>query len=191
MQKSWVMKDKIFKACLKAIEREGWKSFTFAKASQESGIPLSAFKKHFSSPADVMIHLFQKIDKDVLEHHVASENLSTKDRLFEILMERFDAATPYKPVLRRFWHDWLHTPDDFPSLACQGYSSMTWMLEAAGLNPRGISGILRVQGLTTLYVLALRTWLDDDSPDLGKTMAFLDKGLSQMERAAAWLNNFS
>lgn len=191
MQKSWLMKDKIFKACLKVIEREGWKSFTFAKASQESGIPLSAFKKHFSSPADVMIYLFQKIDKDVLGHHVASENLSTKDRLFEILMERFDAATPYKPALRRFWHDWLLAPDDFPSLACQGYSSMTWMLEAVGLNPRGISGILRVQGLTALYVLTLRTWLEDDSPDLGKTMAFLDKGLSKMERAAAWLNHFS
>ncbi|MBX9621750.1 MAG: hypothetical protein K2X28_06990 [Alphaproteobacteria bacterium] len=185
------MKDKIFKACLKTIEREGWKSFTFAKVSKESGIPLSTFKKHFSSPADVMIHLFQKIDGDVLKHHVASENLSIKDRLFEILMERFDAATPYKPVLRRFWQDWLLAADDFPPLACQGYSSMTWMLEAVGLNPRGISGIIRVQGLTTLYVLTLRTWLDDDSPDLGKTMAFLDKGLSKMERAAAWLNNFS
>jgi hypothetical protein len=185
------MKKKTFKACLKVIEREGWKSFTFAKASQESGIPLSAFKKHFSSPTDVMIHLFQEIDKVVLEHHVASENLSTKERLFEIIMERFDAATPYKPVLRRFWHDWLYTPDDFPSLACQGYYSMVWMLEVVGLNPRGISGILRVQGLITLYVLTLRTWLDDDSPDLGKTMAFLDKGLSKMEQAAVWLNNFS
>lgn len=173
------------------IEKEGWKSFTFAKASQASGIPLSTFKKHFNAPADVMIHLFQKIDRDVLEHHVASENLSKKDRIFEILMERFDAATPYKPVLRRFWHDWLHSPDDFPSLTCQGYSSMTWMLEAVGLNPRGISGIIRVQALTTLYVLTLRTWFDDDSPDLGKTMTFLDKGLSKMEQAAAWLNNFS
>jgi hypothetical protein len=122
---------------------------------------------------------------------VASENLFTKDRLFEILMERFDAAAPYKLVLKRFWHDCLYTPDDFPSLACQGYSSMAWMLEAVGLNPRGIPGIVRVQGLTALYVLTLRTWLDDDSPDLGKTMAFLDKGLSKMERAAAWLNNFS
>ncbi|MBL8676354.1 MAG: hypothetical protein JNJ47_02860 [Alphaproteobacteria bacterium] len=185
------MKEKAFKICLKMIEKEGWKSFTFAKASQESGIPLNTFKKHFSTPADVMIHLFQKIDKHVLEHYVVSEKLPAKDQIFEILMERIDAAAPYKPVLQRFWHDWLYSPDDFPSLACQGYSSMTWMLEAVGLNPRGISGIIRVQGLTALYVLTLRTWLDDDSPDLGKTMAFLDKGLSKMEQAAAWLNNFS
>ena len=183
------MKEKTFKACLKVIEKEGWKSFTFAKAAEESGIPLSAFKKHFSSPSDVMIHLFQKIDKDVLESHVSTPGLSHKDALFEVLMERFDAAAPYKPVLKRFWHEWVLSPDDFPSLACQGYDSMRWMLETSGLSPRGIQGLIRVQGLTALYLLTLRIWLEDDSEDLGKTMASLDKGLSKIERVATWLNH--
>lgn len=184
------MKEKAFKACLRVIEKEGWKSFTFAKAAKESGIPLSDFKKHFSAPADVMVYLFQKIDRQVLKHHVPSERGSPKDALFEIVMERFDAATPYKPVLKRFWQDWMLAPDDVPSLMCQGYASMAWTLEAAGLNPHGIPGILRVQGLMALYTLTLRVWLEDDSPDLGKTMAFLDKGLSKLERAATWVNSF-
>lgn len=136
-----------------------------------------------------MIHLFQKIDKNVLEHHVPSDGLAPKDALFEIIMERFDEATPYKLVLKHFWHEWILSPDEFPSLVCQGYTSMTWMLEAVGLNQRGISGVLRVQGLTALYLLTLRTWLEDETPDLGKTMAFLDKGLSRMERIVSWLND--
>jgi ubiquinone biosynthesis protein COQ9 len=183
------MKEKAFKACLKIIERDGWKAFSFAKAAQESGIPLEVFHKHFLTPSDVMVHLFRKIDEKVLKTPgLLSENLSPKDVLFEILMARFDAALPYKPVIKSFWQDWILVPNDAPAFACQGFSSMTWMLEAANLSPRGLTGLLRVQGLLALYLLTLRTWLTDDSSDLGKTMAFLDNGLSKLEKMAGLLN---
>ncbi len=185
------MKEKAFKACLESIERKGWKSFSFAKAAQESGIPLAVFHKHFSTSSDVMVHLFRKIDEKVLKtSEFSSESLLPKDILFEILMARFDAALIYKPVIKSFWKDWILSPQDAPALGCQGFSSMTWMVEAAGLDTRGLTGMLRVQGLLALYLLTLRTWLNDDSPDLGKTMVFLDKGLSNLERAASFLQGF-
>lgn len=185
------MKEKAFKACLQVIEKEGWKTFSFAKASENSGIPLNVFHAQFSAPSDVMVHLFRKIDDTVLKNlELSTDTLSPKDALFEILMARFDAAQKYKPILRIFWREWIFTPEDAPSLACHGFSSMAWMLEAAGLSSRGLKGVLRVQGLTTLYLLTLRTWLEDDSPDLGKTMVFLDKGLSRLEKAASLLNAF-
>ncbi|OJW53325.1 MAG: hypothetical protein BGO67_01070 [Alphaproteobacteria bacterium 41-28] len=185
------MKEKAFKACLSIIERDGWKSFSFAKAAQESGISLEVFHKHFSAPSDVIVHLFRKIDEKVLKtSEIPSENLSPKDTLFEIFMARFDAALPYKSVIRNFWQDWILSPNDVPALACQGFSSMTWMLEAARLSSRGISGFLRVQGLMALYLLTLRTWLTDDSPDLGKTMISLDNGLSKLEKMAVFLNSY-
>lgn len=184
------MKENAFKACLSVIEKEGWKGFSFAKAAQSSGIPLSVFHEQFSCPTDVILHLFRKIDGEVLKNLDLSEGLSPKDALFEILMARFDAAEPYKPLLKSFWQEWILSPEEAPSLALQGFSSMAWMLEAAGLENRGLKGLLRVQGLTTLYILTLRTWLADESPDLGQTMAFLDKGLSRAERLAGLLNSF-
>jgi len=184
------MKEKVFNACLSTIEKEGWKGFSFAKASDESEIPLSVFHEHFSSPTDVILHLFRIIDSEVLKNVELSEELPPKDALFEILMARFDAAEPYKPILKSFWQEWILAPEEAPSLATQGFSSMAWMLEAAGLENRGIKGLLRVQGLTTLYLLTLRVWLTDESPDLGKTMAFLDKGLSRAEKLAHLLNSF-
>ena len=184
------MKNKAFEACLGVIEREGWKSFSFAKASQESALPLHVFHEQFSSPSDVMIHLFKNLDQEVLKHLDSYEGLSPKDALFDILMSRFEAAQPYKPVLKSFWEDWIMAPTEAPAFACHGFSSMAWMLEATGLESRGLKGILRVQGLTALYLLTLRTWLTDDSLDLGKTMVFLDKGLVKLERAARFLNGF-
>ena len=184
------MKNKTFAACLEVIQEEGWKDFSFAKASQQSGIPLHIFHEHFSAPSDVMIYLFHIIDQNVLAHLESYEGSTPKDTLFDILMSRFEAAQPYKSVLKSFWGEWFMAFSEAPAFACQGFSSMAWMLEAAGLSARGLKGILRIQGLTTLYLLTLRTWLTDDSPDLGKTMVFLDKGLLKLERAARFLNSF-
>lgn len=182
------MKNNAFEACLHLIAREGWKGFSFAKAAQESGIPLSVFYAQFSSPADVMVQLFKTIDQDVLKNLDSYESLSPKDTLFDILMSRFEVAQSYKAVIKSFWEEWMMSPTEAPTFACQGFSSMAWMLEAAGLSTRGLKGFMRVQGLTTLYLLTLRTWLADDSPDLGKTMIFLDNGLLKLERAAHFLN---
>jgi len=183
------MKEKAFKACLAAIKKEGWKNFSFAKVSQKSKIPLNVFHEHFSSPADVIVHLFRRIDTQVLKNLNLSKDLSSKDALFEIFMERFEAAQPYKPILKSFWHEWPFAPEEIPFFLSQGFSSMAWMLEAAGLDARGLKGVLRIQGLTILYLLTLRIWLSDESPDLGKTMAFLDKGLIRLERLAHMLNS--
>lgn len=184
------MKNNAFEACLRVIENEGWKGFSFANASEQSTIPLSVFHDQFSSPSDVMIHLFRLLDQAVLKNLGTFEGLSPKDRLFDILMSRFEAAQPYKAVLKSFWGDWVMNPSEAPAFACQGFSSMAWMLEAAGLSSQGLKGFMRVQGLTTLYLLTLKTWLTDDSPDLGKTMVFLDNGLIKLERAARFLNSF-
>lgn len=185
------MKEKVFKACLKVIEREGFKNFTFSKASQESGIPINVFHRHFETPVDIMIYLFKNVDDQVLKTFKLTEGLSNKDQLFEILMIRFEASEPYKPILQRFWKEWAFSPNEYPPLLCQGLGSMSWMLDTAGLKPRGITGLIRAQGLLGIYLFALRTWLSDDSPDLSKTMASLDKGLSNVESAAKVLDSLS
>lgn len=184
------MKEKTFKACLRIIEKEGWKNFSFSKVSAEEGIPLQILHAEVSSPSEIMIHLFRKVDERVLKNMNFSSDLSSKDILFDIFMTRFDALQPYKPVMKSFWKECFFTPEDFPSLTCQGYSSMTWMLEAAHLNGRGLSGFMRVQGLTALYMYTLRTWLKDDTPDLSQTMVALDLGLTKLEKAAQILRVF-
>lgn len=183
-------KAKAFNACLTLIAEEGWSNFSFSKAASTSGIPLHVFHENFSSPADVMVQLFRKIDKEVLKTIDFSEDLTPKDALFDILMARFDAAHPYKPVIKSFWESWILTPKDIPPIISQGFSSMLWVLDAAHLKSHGLKELLRLQGLSTLYLLTLRVWLKDDSPDMGKTMAFLDNGLSHLEKFASVLNAF-
>ncbi len=185
------MKEKIFKACLKSIEQNSFRTFTFAKVSDESGIPLDAMHQHFNSPIEVMIHLFKQIDDHTLKEYTPTEGLSQRDQLFEILMMRLEASEPYKAVLKSFWSDWLVSAPEYPSLLCHGITSMAWMLDATGLNPNGLTGMIRSQGVLGIYLYTLGVWLSDDSEDLGKTMAALDKALVNMEVAAKMVDSLS
>jgi hypothetical protein len=72
-----------------------------------------------------------------------------------------------------------------PLAACCGLGrlarSMAATLEAAGFSTTGCRGVLRIKGLSAIYLATLRVWLRDDSEDMAKTMAQLDKQLSRVD----------
>ena len=43
---------------------------------------------------------------------------------------------------------------------------------------------MRIQGLKAVTAFALRAWMTDDSADLSKTMAALDRALNRAEKLA-------
>ena len=59
--------------------------------------------------------------------------------------------------------------------------SMAWMLEAAGVPAAGLQGRVRAHLLAGLYLLVLRAFFADDTTDLAKTMAALDRALRRLE----------
>ena len=59
------------------------------------------------------------------------------------------------------------------------------MLVAAGIPTRGAKGCARVSGLMCLYGRVVPVWIDDEDPDLGPTMAALDRELRSGERCRA------
>ena len=64
------------------------------------------------------------------------------------------------------------------------------MLEAAGISASGPFGLLRTKGLLAVWLAALRVWLADDSNDLSRTMAALDRYLRRAERLAIEFRRF-
>ncbi|MEE3092498.1 MAG: TetR family transcriptional regulator, partial [Pseudomonadota bacterium] len=51
-------------------------------------------------------------------------------------------------------------------------------------------GLLRAKGLLAVWLITERVWLGDDSPDLGPTMAALDRNLRRAEKFATQLDRF-
>lgn len=179
--------DEKLKVCLEYIETHNWKDFSFEKVSRHTGIPLSDFYEAFQDKSAVIAALITHIDMQMLSELKHLEG-SPKEVLFEIILTRLEIAAPYKSIFKKLFEESLSDPLSSLFISQKGLGSVQWMLEQAGLNPYGWSGMLRMQGLTILYLYTLKTWFADVSPDMGKTMATLDRGLGRVEKIAQALS---
>ncbi len=173
---------------LKALDvaaDQAWDQVTLGDIADEAGMSLAELFDVVQDKMDILVLFGRMIDRRVLE--VIGEpdpSISTRDQLFDILMERYEILNDYRPGLMSILQSFKYDPKQVMFSAPYLCRSMSWMLEAAGMETSGIRGAARVAGLTALYVKVLRTWKDDDTPDLGATMAALDKDLSRMEQVA-------
>jgi AcrR family transcriptional regulator len=175
-------RDKILDATLALAEREGWRNASLRAIAQEAGVSLHEFYSEFRSRAAILGALMARTDAAVLAETPGGGSEDTpRDRLFEVLMRRFDALKPHRAALKAIGRELGSDP---PTALCSAPAflrSMTWMLEAAGLSSTGIRGRLHVRALGVLYLCVLRTFVTDDTEDLSKTMAALDRRLGQAE----------
>lgn len=177
------IKTNAVEAALKLAEQRGWVRVTLADIAAEIKVSLADLHDYFEDKTDILVAFGRMIDKRVLEG-INGVDGSPRDRLFDILMERFEALNDYRggvsAVLESFLPDPKQAVIGLPHL-CR---SMTWMLEAAGMETSGLYGAVRVVGLTGIYVKTLKIWKDDESQDLAKVMAALDRDLGRAESLA-------
>jgi hypothetical protein len=123
------------------------------------------------------------IDRKVLEGD--SSDLAeepTRERLFDVLMRRLDAMTPYKDALRRISYALRGDPLSLVALNGVALNSHRFMLAAAGIDTEGPLGRIKLQGVVIAFARTVEVWLDDDDPALARTMARLDKEIRNGER---------
>ena len=175
--------DHVIDTALALAAERGWSELSLGEIAAEAGVPLSKVYPHFASKQEILAAFARRIDAAVLAEELGAEELEepARDRLFDVVMRRFDALEPYKEALGNILYDGLRRPLDGVAGAPQLARSMRWMLEAAGIGTDGVKGMLRVKGLAAIYLATLRVWLRDDSADLAKTMAALDGHLRRVE----------
>jgi AcrR family transcriptional regulator len=179
------VKDRIIDAALSLAAVQGWETCSIRDIAEEADISLEKFYDHFDEKSDVLIAYGRRIDRAVLEAFAELDYESkSRDRLFDILMERFDLVNQDRAAVLSILHSYKVDPKQ-ALISCSPLGqSMSRMLEAAGLDTSGLRGAARVAGLTALFMCVLRVWMKDNSADMSETMAALDKGLSRMESAA-------
>lgn len=183
--------DRVIDAALVLAERRGWRGLTLAEIAAEAGVTLAELYAAFASKTAILAAFARRIDLAVLardDPEIAEQPV--RDRLFDVLMRRFDALTPYRPALRVILREGCADPATALCGACALARSMAAMLEAARLDSSGLRGLLRIKGLAAVYLATFRVWLGDDSADQARTMATLDRRLAQAERAIMLCRGF-
>ena len=179
-------KGRILAAALAFAEKQSWAEVTLLGIAESADLPIGALREEFSSKSEIITGLLAAIDAEVLKRAgKGTEGQGKLDRLFDVIMTRFDVLGPHKAALKS-----IHASGAADlTLALPYLSSQHWMLEAAGIGTDGTSGALRVAGLGLAYARVFRTWLEDDDPGLAKTMAALDRRLRRGERTLGSLEH--
>ncbi|WP_316979149.1 TetR family transcriptional regulator [Shumkonia mesophila] len=171
---------RIIDAALDLAAIEGWSGLGMTQIAQAAGLTLGELHAAFPSKNCLFDAFIRRVDGEVLAAGPADADEAARDRLFEVLMRRFDALAPHKAAVAAILRDIVDPTVGLVGLPAMA-RSMAWTLEAAGLSSAGLGGLVRVQGLMLVYADAVRVWLRDDTPDMAKTMAALDKGLRRAE----------
>jgi len=91
---------------------------------------------------------------------------------------------PHRAGILRFLREMRRDPGLAALLAPHVALSMRWMLDAAEVEADGGLKRLLALGLIGVWLGAVRAWAEDDSEDLGHTMAALDRLLDRAGQIA-------
>lgn len=179
--------DRLANAALALAAERPWAQVSLALIAERAGLPLAALYPHYDSRRAVLEAFMGMIDRAVLagdDAGLADEPL--RDRLFDVLMRRFEALAPYRPGLVAILSAERRAPlaalARLPTLA----RSMDWMARAARLDGLKLDGpgLLARGGVASIFLSVVPVFLADDSADLSRTMVALDR---QVKRADALL----
>ncbi|MFN0264444.1 TetR/AcrR family transcriptional regulator [Tepidamorphus sp. 3E244] len=175
--------DSIVDGAMRLAERQPWSSVRLSDIAAEAGVTLSQMRGVFDSKSAVLGGFVRRIDQAVLDGNdpeMADE--PARDRLFDVLMRRFEAMKPYRAALRSIAKAYRRDPLAIAGFNAQARRSMTWMLESAGIGTTGRMGTIRAQGLVFVMARTLPVFLRDRDEGLARTMAALDRALRDGEQ---------
>lgn len=173
--------DRLIDAALKLAAEKGWRQSGLAEIAAAAGLRLDEAYALHRSKAAILAAFTRRVDRAVLAGAPEEAEGTARERLFDTLMRRFEALKPHRAALMAIARDSVGRPSGVFGL-CRLRRSMVWMLAASGIATGGLRGRLVANATLALYLTVMRVFLNDDSPDLGRTMAALDRGL---QRASA------
>ncbi|GAK33207.1 hypothetical protein JCM17846_20050 [Iodidimonas nitroreducens] len=179
------IRDKVIDAALMAVTDCGWRRTHIDDVIEAAGVSEALFYREFDGLVSVMVAASRQLNAAMADA-VADfeEEDSTREKLFALIMARFDAAMPWRAAIVDLARS---APTDPVLAAAAGQALMTMAsraLSLAGITVSGPLGFARVNAFMLSVILpAARIWLKDESADLSKTMT----GLNDLLERAEWV----
>jgi AcrR family transcriptional regulator len=189
--------DKALDAFLGLISEKGYGAVALADVARAAGLGLAELYRLYSDKVALAAAFMARIDAEVLagvprrsDADEGDPEETARDRLFDILMRRYDALRPHRAALAAIRRAGTRDPLLAIALGPALRRSMAAMLEAASLSSDGVNGALRQNGLLAIHYAVSRVFDRDETGDLSKTMAALDGRLKMAEKWAQLFDRY-
>ena len=168
-------------AAIELVEAEGWSAYSPLRLAGTTEVGLAACCLELPDQGAVLAALGRRADCAMLDVPPGELlEMSPKERLFELLMRRFESLGFARPALRRL--GWETSPEAWVAGVCSLGGAMKRVLEASDAAPPGVRGLVAGAALAAAYLRVARVWLDDETPDEAATMAALNARLDEIAR---------
>ncbi|MDX2027360.1 MAG: hypothetical protein SFW62_01840 [Alphaproteobacteria bacterium] len=176
---------KLTDAALKLAARREWNLLTLEEIARTAKLPLAQVKKLFPGTDAILPAIVGSMDaQTAAAFGKAGPQGAPHDRLFEVMMARFDALQEHRRAILGIIASARRNPKLARPLLPAQLQAMEKMLTLARLKPGGPAAPLAAAGLLAVYAFALCSWRGDNSSDMAKTMAALDRALRHAGKAA-------
>jgi ubiquinone biosynthesis protein COQ9 len=179
--------DRIVDAALAEAAAVGWPALTLDAVADRAGMSLGELLAEVPTRTHVVLRQLDSVDRRMLAGVKADADESPRDRLFDVLMRRFDVLNADREGVRAMITGVMRDPCAAALVLFRLQRSAAVILAAAGISTAGPLGFVRIQGLGAVAATGLRAWMNDDSADLSKTMAAVDRALARAERFAGMM----
>lgn len=185
--------DAALDAFLGLVAEKGYANVALRDVATSAGLGLAELFRRYPDKAALVAGFLARIDAEVIAGTPATSDPeeTVRDRLFDVLMRRFDALRPHRAAVQAIRHAGLRDPLLALSLGPAVRRSMAAMLEAAGVPSDGVAGALRQSGLLAIYQAVSPVFERDETTDSSKTMAALDSRLKRAERWVQFVDKYT
>ena len=176
-------KQDILDAALNLSASEAWDQVSLLDIAQEAGVDPADITSMFPQKSDIVLSLLQRLDDEILAENFRFdlERDGEKDRLFEIIMFRFDLLEEQRAGYHSMLESLHRTPEKAWRHKREFCYAMRLMLEKAEIECHSVmKEDMLIAALSLVYIVSVKAWMKDDSPDLAKTMSVVDKNLTRM-----------
>lgn len=177
-------------AALDLAAARPWQELTLAEIAAKAGLSLNDFHGH-ASKEDIAEAMDAHFDRAMSDEGVPEDD-SPRERLFDVIMKRFEAMEPHRAGLRELMKFRETSLTHVVRLPSHRHASAAWALASAGLdNDAGAPASLKRIAIAFVIAETERAWRKDTGGDFARTMAALDKGLRRADDRLGQLRRFT
>lgn len=170
--------DDMIDRLLPSIPGLGWTRAALVNAAGGAALAENAFPR---GPRDAVASWSRREDRRMAAAAGDLSGLRVPQRIRRVIEIRLEHVLPHKEALRGAVAV-LAAPWNAPLALTLTAETVSAMWYAAGDSSADFSWYTRRASLAGVYGTTLTFWLRDPSPDLGSTLAFLDRRLADLHR---------
>jgi len=176
MPKQSARETKLARAALALAAKKPWQNVTLDQIVSSAKLPPKEIKKKYKNAEELLPVIVKLIDTETAARvRIRDRKAPTHDRLFEVMMARFDSLQSHRKGIVSIMKAAKTNPSIIAIIFRSLMTSMQHMLRLAHMERKGTRGNLQQIGLFSIYHMALWRWKNDPTPDLARTMPIIDR----------------